>query len=205
MNPTTCDLSDACDLLRIPACRTGAILPVWPGCPPVFGRIGTVTLAPRPGAPLRGLIELISTTEAELLLVDLQGRTDLQSWGTVLATVARRYGLTGAIVNGATRDVTGLAQMSFPTFARGVAPATNNGRLEIVGANRPVTVDGDVVEAGWIAAADANGVVFFPPEHAEAVLAEAQRLVGDENERLAAIQAGADPLATLLSDRAGSG
>jgi hypothetical protein len=47
--------------------------------------------------------------------------------------------------------------------------------------------------------------VFFPPEHAEAVLAEARRLVGDENERLAAIQAGADPLATLLSDRAGSG
>src|SRR3990172_12881806 len=156
MNPTTCDLSDACDLLRIPACRTGAILPVWPECPPVFGRIGTVTLAPRPGAPLRGLIELISTTEAELLRVALQGRTDLQSWGTVLATVARHYGLTGAIVNGATRDVTGLAAMSFPTFAPGVAPATNNGRLEIGGANRPVTVDGDVVETGWIAAAYAN-------------------------------------------------
>jgi hypothetical protein len=107
------------------------------------------------------LIEMISRTEAELLLVDLGGRTDLQSWGTVLATVARRYGLTGAIVNGATRDVTGLAEMSFPTFARGVAPATNNGRLELVGANRPVTLDGDVVEAGWMGAADANGVVFF--------------------------------------------
>jgi regulator of RNase E activity RraA len=205
MNPTTCDLSDACDLLRIPACRTGAILPVWPECPPVFGRIGTVTLAPRAGAPLRGLIELISTSEAELLLVDLGGRTDLQSWGTVLATVARRYGLTGAIVNGATRDVTGLAEMSFPTFARGVAPATSNGRLEIVGVNQPVTVDGNVVEAGWIAAADPNGVLFFPPEHAEAVLAEAQRLLRDETERLDAIQKGADPIAVLLSDRAGSG
>ena len=178
---------------------------MWPECPPVFGRIATVTLAPRAGAPLRGLIEMISATEAELLLVDLGGRTDLQSWGTVLATVARRYGLTGTIVNGATRDVTGLAQMSFPTFARGVAPATSNGRLELVGVNRPVTVDGDVVEAGWIAAADANGAVFFPPEHAEAVLAEARRLVGDENERLAAIQAGADPIATLLGDQTGSG
>jgi regulator of RNase E activity RraA len=151
------------------------------------------------------LIELISTTEAELLLVDLQGRTDLQSWGTVLATVARHYGLTGAIVNGATRDVTGLAAMSFPTFARGVAPATSNGRLEIVVANRPVTVDGDVVETGWIAAADANGIVFFPPEHAEAVLAEARRLLRDETERLDAIQKGAEPIAALLSDRAGSG
>jgi regulator of RNase E activity RraA len=151
------------------------------------------------------LIELISTSEAELLLVDLGGRTDLQSWGTVLATVARRYGLTGAIVNGATRDVTGLAEMSFPTFARGVAPATSNGRLEIVGVNQPVTVDGNVVEAGWIAAGDANGVLFFPPEHAEAVLAEAQRLLRDETERLDAIQKGADPIAVLLSDRAGSG
>jgi regulator of RNase E activity RraA len=95
--------------------------------------------------------------------------------------------------------------MSFPTFARGVAPATSNGRLEIVGVNQPVTVDGNVVEAGWIAAADPNGVLFFPPEHAEAVLAEAQRLLRDETERLDAIQKGADPIAVLLSDRAGSG
>jgi len=205
MNPTTCDLSDACDLLRIPAIRTGAILPLWPECPPVIGRIATVTLAPGAGAPLRGLIEVISTADAELLLVDLEGRTDLQSWGTALATVARRYGLAGAIVNGSARDVAGLAEMRFPAFARGVAPATSNGRLEITGANRPVAVDGGVIEAGWIAAADANGVVFFPSEHEQAVLAEARRLLGDENERLAAIRDGADPIAALLEARAGSG
>ncbi|MGH9322758.1 MAG: RraA family protein [Vicinamibacteria bacterium] len=205
MNLTTCDLSDACDLLRIPACRTGAILPVWPECPPVFGRIATVTLAPRAGAPLRGLIEAIARTDAELLLVDLEGCTHLQSWGTVLATVARRCGLTGAIVNGATRDVRGLAEMSFPTFARGVSPLTSNGRLELVGANRPVRVDGDAVEVGWFGAADANGVVFFPPNRAEAVLAEAARLVEDERERLAAIRAGADPIAALFGHGTGSG
>jgi regulator of RNase E activity RraA len=200
MNLTTCDLSDACDRLRIAACRTGGILPAWPGCPPVIGKIATVTLAPRAGAPLKGLIEAISTTEAEILLVDLGGRTHLQSWGTVLATVARRYGIAGAIVNGGTRDVTGLAEMAFPTFARGVAPETSHGRLELVGVNHPATIDGELVEAGWVAAADANGVVFFPPEHADAVLAEAQRLLEDETERLAAIRAGADPLEALLGN-----
>lgn len=204
MNPTTCDLSDACDRLGIRACRSGAILPAWPSSPPLFGRIATVALAPRTGAPLRGLIEAISSTEAEILLVDLGGRTDVQSWGTVLATVARRYGITGAIVNGATRDVTGLAEISFPTFARGVVPLTSAGRLELVGANRPVSIDGELVEAGWLGAADANGVVFFPPEHAEAVLAEARRLLEDESERLAAIRAGADPLETLLGNEASS-
>jgi len=204
MNPTTCDLSDACDRLRIPACRTGAILPAWPECPPVFAKIATVTLAPRAGAPLRGLIETLSNLEAELLLVDLGGRTDLQSWGTVLATVARGYGITGAIVNGGTRDVGGLAEMSFPTFARGVAPWTSHGRLELAGVNRPVTLDGEIVEAGWFGAADANGVVFFPPEHAEAVCAEARRLLEDESERLAAIRAGADPIEALLGGEASS-
>lgn len=204
MNPTTCDLSDACDGLGIRACRTGAILPVWPECPPVLGRIATVTLAPRAGAPLRSLREFIANTEAELLLIDLEGRTEVQSWGTVLATVAAGRGLAGAIVNGATRDVTGLAEMSFPTFARGVTPVTSNGRLELVGANRPVTIGGELVAAGWMGAADANGVVFFPAEHAEAVLAEARRLVADETERLAAIRAGADPIAALLGKAKGT-
>ncbi len=151
------------------------------------------------------MIEAISATEAELLLVDLGGRTALQSWGTVLATVARRYGLRGAIVNGATRDVSGLAEMSFPTFARGVAPVTSKGRLELVGVNRPVAIDGDLVEPGWFGAADANGVVFLPPEHAEGVLAEARRLVEEETEQLAAIRAGADPIATLLGEESASG
>lgn len=204
MDLTTCDLSDACDRLQIRACRAGTIVPVWPECPPVFGRVATVTLTPRAGAPLRGLIEALSRTEAELLLVDLGGRTDLQSWGTVLATVARRYGITGAIVNGATRDVAGLAEMRFPTFARGVAPLTSNGRLELVGRQRPVTLEGEVVEAGWVGAADANGVLFFPSEHAETVLAEARRLVADETAQLAAIRAGGDPIEALLGSDTGS-
>jgi regulator of RNase E activity RraA len=203
MNITTCDLSDACDSLGIPACRTGAILPAWPECPAVFGRIATVTLAPGPGAPLRGLLEVIEKSEAELLLIDLDGRTDVQSWGTVLATVAARRGLAGAIVNGATRDVAGLAEVGFPTFARGVVPMTSNGRLDLVAANRPVRIEGDFVAAGWLGAADANGVVFFPPESSEAVLAEARRLVADETERLAAIRAGVDPVVALLDERPG--
>lgn len=147
------------------------------------------------------MIEVIANTESEILLVDIGGRSDLQSWGTVLATVARRYRIRGAIVNGGTRDVTGLAEMNFPTFARGVAPATNQGRLDLVGVNRPVNVDGDVVEAGYVAAADVNGVIFFPPDRAEAVLAEARRLLEDETEQLAAIRAGADPIETLLGKR----
>jgi hypothetical protein len=53
MNPTTCDLSDACDLLRIPAGRTGAIVPVWRSALGLReDRI--VTLAPRAGAPCEG-------------------------------------------------------------------------------------------------------------------------------------------------------
>lgn len=149
------------------------------------------------------MLEAIASVDAELLLVDLDGRTDVQSWGTVLATVAARRGLAGAIINGATRDVTGLAEMGFPTFARGVSPVTSRGRLELVGTNRTVTIGGEVVAPGWFGAADANGVVFFPPEHADAVVREARRLVADEEQRLAAIRGGADPIAALLGETPG--
>jgi regulator of RNase E activity RraA len=197
--PSTCDLSDACDALGVHACRSGAILPAWPGCPRVVGRIATVTLAPGAGEPLGGLLDAIADADAELLLVDVGGRTDVQSWGTVLATAAVHHGLAGAIVEGGTRDVGGLAEMGFPTFARGVSPVTSRRRLELVGVGLPVTVGGGAVEPGWIAAADANGVVLFPAEHAGAVVAEAKRLLAAEEEQLAAIRGGGDPRAVLLS------
>ena len=196
----SCDVSDACDQLGVEAVRTGELRPLWPDCPALSGRLTTVRLDPGAGTPLPELLELLADARERLVLVDLGGRSDVQCWGTVLATAARRFGVRGALVNGAARDVEGLRELGFPTYARGVYPGAMRGRLELVAVDEPVDIDGVLVEPGCVAVADASGVVFLPSERADEAFALAAELRGREDKRLRAITEGADPRTVLGTD-----
>jgi regulator of RNase E activity RraA len=161
--PTACDVSDACDRLEIDATRTGALRPVWPEAPAISGIVRTVRLEPAVGAssPIPGLLALLAEGGADLWLVDLGGRTDVQCWGGVLAAEARRHGVAGALVNGAARDVEELQALRFPTYARGVHPAGAAGRLRLAAVDEPVGIDGVTIDPGSYVVADASGLVAF--------------------------------------------
>jgi 4-hydroxy-4-methyl-2-oxoglutarate aldolase len=206
--PSTCDISDACDELGIAAVRTGALRPAWTGCPAVLGRVVTLTLEPGEGDPLPALLEALAEADGDVALVDLGGRVDVQCWGSVLATAARHHGITAALVNGATRDVAALAELGYPTYARGVVPARIRGRLTFTGAGADVVIAGATMTAGSSAAvekggatvtpgsavaADDSGAVFFPAKEMEAVLDWARAHADEEAAKLARISAGADP------------
>ncbi len=202
---TTCDISDACDDLGVSAARMGSLGPIWSGCPPLSGTVSTVSLlAGRAGgSPLPELVEALRSATEPLVLVDLGGRLDVQCWGSVLATVASSFGLAGAIVNGAVRDVEGLAEMGFPTYARGVVPVRTQDRVRFVRAGAAADIDGVAVRPGWLAVADLNGAVFVPPEAAGAVVDRARAAAAEERRVLAAVRAGSDP-AVQLGYRRGS-
>jgi 4-hydroxy-4-methyl-2-oxoglutarate aldolase len=192
---SSCDLSDACDALGIAAVRTGALGPLWPGCPPLIGALRPVRLEPAAGAdsPLADLLAFLAEASGQVVLVDLGGRVDMQCWGTVLATAARRFGVLGALVNGAARDVDGLRALGLPCYARGVHPTAMRGRLRIASIDHAVQLDGQTIAAGSFAAVDSSGAVFLPAARA----AEAQQLAGrraqEERQHLQAIESGADP------------
>lgn len=206
----SCDVSDACDRLGVPAARSGAIRPVYPGCATVAGTVLTLTLAPGTGATLDELanaFQAAGAASAEVALVDLGGRTDVQCWGTLLAMTARLCGIRAAVVNGAVRDVDGLAEMLFPTYARGVHPAAMRGRLAFLGAGHEVTLGGLTVVPGWVVVADVNGVVLLAPQRAEEVLGAAAALANAERDLLARVRAAGDAAQSLkiLRDRSGAG
>jgi 4-hydroxy-4-methyl-2-oxoglutarate aldolase len=200
----SCDASDACDRLSVEGvARTGALRPIWEDCPQLFGRIVTVRLEPGSDSPLADLLEALAGAAGSLVLVDLGGRVDVQCWGTVLATSARHFGVRGALVNGAVRDVDGLRALGFPTYARSVHPATMRGRLRLAAVGEPVELDGAVVESGSFAVADRSGTVFLPFERAEEVLALAAELRAGEQAQVDAVSAGADPRSIFLRPDAG--
>jgi 4-hydroxy-4-methyl-2-oxoglutarate aldolase len=181
---TVCDVSDSCDQLGVTCVRSGEIRPVYSECPPFTGVVATVLLEPGEGMPLRSLIEVFEETAYDAILIDLGGRTDVQCWGTVLATAARKHGVRAAMVNGATRDVGGLAEMEFPTFARSVHPAGVRGRLALTSTGCDVLIDGQAVSAGWTVVADENGTVFFPTKYADKVFGRAKEIAANEQRLL---------------------
>lgn len=196
---SSCDLSDACDELGIAAVRTGALKPLWSGCPSVAGPLRSVRLEPASGAasPLGDLLDVLAASSGRVVLIDLGGRVDVQCWGTVLATAARRFGVLGAIVNGAARDIDGLRVLGLPCYGRGAYPAAMRGRLRVVSAGQPVDLDGQTVAGESFVAADSSGAIFLPAARAQEAgeLARARALA--EENQLRAIESGAD-LHTIL-------
>ena len=120
----------------------------------------------------------------------IQGVPNVSSLGGTSATVGKRQGEIGAIVDGGVRDVDHSRGIGYPIWSSSVTPITGKWRVETVGVNVPVAVAGINVAPGDIVLADECGVCFVPKERANEVLAIAQRWTDWEEERLKKLAAG---------------
>lgn len=194
---TTCDISDACDALDIAAVTSGAIKGVHAGCAPICGPVSTCRMS------ARGRIEIVIGTIGPLLaaepggifLVDAGGNMELNTIGSLVAVVAVQSRMAGAIVDGCVRDVQGMQELGFPVYARGTVVPSVRGRMAIESIGEPVSFAGAEVRQGWIAAADANGVIIFPPQRVREVFAFAWRAVALEKAIFRQIREGGDAIA----------
>jgi len=141
-------------------------------------------------------IEAHNLAEPGDILV-IQGVRDVSSMGGVMATVGKRQGEAGAIVDGAVRDIDHSRDIGYPVWSSSVSPMTGKWRIETVAINKPVTIAGVEVKPGDLVIADEVGVCFIPFARAAEVLAMAQRLAGLESKRLEAL-AGGIPLADFI-------
>ncbi|MFF4471332.1 RraA family protein [Streptomyces sp. NPDC001599] len=97
----------------------------------------------------------------DVLVVNGHGDTTRALVGDLIGEIMVNTGVTGAVVDGAVRDVRALSEMGLTVYARAITPA---GPFKdgpgAVGA--PVAVGGMVVEAGDVLVGDADGVVVVP-------------------------------------------
>jgi 4-hydroxy-4-methyl-2-oxoglutarate aldolase len=189
------DVFDACEKLGVPVACTGALRPLWPDCPPVHGQIVTFTAIPAHSAPspLPALLEMLSDSPDKVALIDLGGATHVQCWGAALAAAATRYGMRGALINGAARDPVGIARVGMPCYARAVHPSGVRNRLRLQAVGAAVSFGSQRVQPGDYVIADSGGAVFFPSEHRVQVFALARERKTAEDTMLAALSSGADP------------
>ena len=133
-------------------------------------------------AASQGMIDVIDASPAgSVYVLVLEDGLDYGAVGGLMATTMKVRGFAGAIVDASIRDLPQIQRIQFPIYSRGVSPGTTVGHYRSVGVNVPVTCAGVTVRPRDIIAADEDGVVVVPFEHAAEVLKKAEELDNTEH------------------------
>ncbi|HEY3382521.1 MAG TPA: hypothetical protein VGK32_12175 [Vicinamibacterales bacterium] len=154
---------------------------------PLCGTAVTVMARPADNLMVHKAMEI--AVPGDVLVVNTSGNTTSAVFGELMGNSAVAARLGGLVVDGAIRDVSGLAALGFPAFSRTVSAGgcDKDGPGEI---NVPVACGNTVVMPGDIIVGDQDGVVVVPFAEAEAVLKLVHALMDREVKRVAEIHAG---------------
>ena len=182
-------ISDAMEGMELP--RTvlhGYIYLGTPGARMV-GTAFTVQQAPKHvtaahGDPLVSHAEVSRelASEGEVVLIDAGGSTDTGTWGENHCMRARPRGVSGAVINGATRDAHEIKSLDFPVFCKGFSPVKSQWDLETLSHNQPINLDGVQIRPGDIVFGDETGIIIVPPELKDPIIRAAQKIRDTEAE-----------------------
>jgi len=121
----------------------------------------------------------------------IEGVVGCSNMGGQSATVARRQGFIGAVVDGTVRDPQQYREMGWPVWCRGFTPITGKWRMQTVEINGTVQIAGVQVRPGDLVCADEAGVAFVPRKRAAEVLDAARKIDAGDTKRKADIDKGA--------------
>ncbi|OLT06503.1 methyltransferase [Pseudonocardia sp. CNS-004] len=115
----------------------------------------------------------------DVLVVNGHGDTTRALVGDLIGEIMISAGVTGAVVDGAARDVRALSELGLTVYARAVTPAgpfkDGPGSIGV-----PVAVGGVVAAPGDVIVGDADGVVVVPWRRIEEVLGSVDVIVARE-------------------------
>jgi regulator of RNase E activity RraA len=154
---------------------------------PLCGPAVTVMARPADNLMVHKAMEIAAP--GDVIVVNTRGDTTSAVFGELMGNSAVAARLGGLVVDGAIRDVAGLATLGFPAFSRMVSAGgcDKDGPGEI---NVPIACGSTVVMPGDIVVGDQDGVVVVPLGEAEDILKLVLALMEREIKRIAEIHAG---------------
>lgn len=154
---------------------------------PLCGRAVTVLSRPADNLMIHKALQIAEP--GDVVVVATCGSNATAVFGELMCHTAAAKKLGGIVVDGAIRDVDGIAKLGFPAFSRSVSAGScdKDGPGEI---NVPIACGNVVVMPGDIIIGDEDGVAVVPRAHAEDVLSAVEGLMAREKKRIAEIQAG---------------
>ncbi len=153
--------------------------------------VGTaVTVKTRAGDNLYIYKAMTMLEPGHVLVIDAAGDVSNACIGEIMKKYLQQRGCAGVIVNGAIRDVAAFENDSFPCYAKGNVHRGpyKEGPGEI---NVPVSIGGQVIQPGDVIVGDEDGIVSFPVEQAQALIAAARAHAAKEEKIMNEIATGA--------------
>jgi len=111
-------------------------------------------------------------------------------WGELMSTRAMRLGAGGAVLDGYSRDTSGVLRLGFPTFSYGGYAQDQGARGKVIDFRVPLEIGSVRIEPGDILFGDRDGVCAVPQAAADEAFRLALEKVQGENYVRAAIEAG---------------
>ncbi len=194
----TCAVSDALDSLNLKGATWG-VRPQWL-CPKIAGRAVTMKIKPaglqQPTQHL-GTAPIEAAQPGDVIVIDNGGKLEFSCWGGLLALSAKLKGVSGVVIDGASRDIDEARELEFPVYARGVVPMTARNRVVQESFNQEIQFAGVQCHPGDLVLADGSGVIIIPKEKENEVVAAAETIYAKEQEMAAGIRKGYSGLEML--------
>lgn len=152
---------------------TVQFMPVRPDVDQVLNERAAKAGLPRPS----NQFAIDQLQHGDVLVVDLFGK---EEGGTIIGDnlfyyIHKTTGSAGVVIDGAVRDLEGLAQIPMPAYFRNVHP-TPIGQVMLTGINVPVRIGNVTVMPGDLVVGDREGVYFVPPALVDEVLDRADEI-----------------------------
>jgi 4-hydroxy-4-methyl-2-oxoglutarate aldolase len=147
-----------------------------------------------PEVPYVGLLQVLDALGPDdiYVIASVPG-SPAALWGELLSTRALAVGAAGALTDGPVRDVDQILGLGFPTFARGTTPCDINGRFEVTGHQKTITIAGVPVSPGDLVVGDVDGVVIVPQQVENSVVQAALEKARAEGTMLDDLRNGMTP------------
>lgn len=187
----SCALSDALDSLHLKGATWG-VRPQWP-CPKIAGRAVTIKIKPaglEQSKQHLGTAAIEAAQPGDIIVIDNAGQPQFSCWGGLLSLSAKLKGLSGVVIDGATRDIDEARELGFPVYARGVVPMTARGRVVQESYNQEVQFAGVQCRPGDLVLADGSGIIIVPREKEEEIVTTAEAIYQKEQEMADGIRKG---------------
>ena len=76
-----------------------------------------------------GTAPIEAAQPGDIIVIDNGGKLEFSCWGGLLALSAKLKGVSGVVIDGASRDIDEARELDFPVYARGAVPMTARGRV----------------------------------------------------------------------------
>jgi len=155
-----------------------------------FGEISPNTRNSVMSKPFGLMLEALDDLKKNEVYICTGSSPKYALWGELMSARAMECGAIGAVVDGYSRDTTGILKLGFPVFSYGSYAQDQGPRGKVIDYRVPVEMNGVLINPGDIVFGDRDGVCLIPQTIENEVVEAALEKARGEKVVLKAIQNG---------------